>query len=72
MEGKSLGSHGKSHRERKRPEKTPAPVLPEEPVSLGRASASQPRRCTGSADEWGISWFANEDVEEEEEEESSR
>lgn len=55
----------------KHPEKLSAPALPLEPVPQGRASASQPRRYTaGSADEWGISWFANEDVEEEEEESS--
>lgn len=71
-EGKSLGFHGKRHKEMKHPEKPSAPVLLEEPVPQGRASASQPRwHTTGSAAERGISWFTNEDVEEEEEEGSS-
>lgn len=66
-----MGSHGKSHKEMKHPEKPSAPALPVEPIPQGRASALQPRRrTTGSANEWGISWFANEDVEEEEEESS--
>lgn len=62
---------GRVTRRLKHPEKPSAPVLPEEPVPPGMVSTSQPRRrTTGSADEWGISWFTNKDVEEEEEESS--